>query len=217
MTDGALLARAFFLTGLRRLRVVAALLAIVRRLRVTAVRRAAEVRTDHLLRSSTRPAQTGPQPDGASRFTIMFTSQRDMFQLWASGAEQVPSVAFDIQEHRDVVVCLAARSGNEPDSGGHHSRVGGRKIVCPQEEPDPTGELVTDDGGLPVAVCPREEDPGLAADRSNDHPPLGAPVVGDRRNILVQLELEHVHEEVDGRRVLRRPGRRARDAPSAFT
>lgn len=115
--------------------------------------------------------------------------------------EQIPSVAFDIQEHRNVAVWLAARSGDEPDPGGNHSRVGGRKIVRPQEEPDPTGKLVTDDGGLPVAVCAREKDPGLASDGSNHHPALGAPVVGDRRNILDQLELEDVHEEVDGWRV----------------
>jgi hypothetical protein len=30
-------------------------------------------------------------------------------------AEQVPSVAFDVQEHRDVAVWLAPRSGDEFD------------------------------------------------------------------------------------------------------
>jgi hypothetical protein len=62
--------------------------------------------------------------------------------------EEVPAVAGDVEEHGDAAVGFGARRGDELDSGGRHPLVGGSEVVYLEEEPDPAGELVADDGGL---------------------------------------------------------------------
>jgi hypothetical protein len=71
-----------------------------------------------------------------------------------------------------------------------------------QEEPDPAGGLLPDYSRLPDAVGARQQQAGYRAGRPHDHPPLGAPVIGQRRAVLDELETQYVHEEADRRVVL---------------
>jgi hypothetical protein len=48
------------------------------------------------------------------------------------------------------------------------------------------------------AGCLREQNAGLAAIRTNHNPALRPAVVGQRRRVLHELELQHVHKETDG-------------------
>ena len=59
------------------------------------------------------------------------------------------------------------------------------------------GELLADGGGLMLAVGTCEQDAGLASLGTNDDPALRPAVVGQRRRVFDQLELQHVDEETD--------------------
>ena len=47
------------------------------------------------------------------------------------------------------------------------------------------------------SVGASEENPGLRTRRPDDDPPLGSPVIGQRRGILDEIEPEYVGEERD--------------------
>ena len=120
----------------------------------------------------------------------------------SGGADKVPLVACDVEEHSDLTVGFGARRGEETHSPGRHPRIGGAEVVHVEEKPDPFGHLPPDDGGLVLAVGPRDQQTGRGAWRPDHDPPLGAPVVGEGRGVLDELETQHVHEEADGRVVV---------------
>ena len=68
------------------------------------------------------------------------------------GPEQIPAVAADVQEHRDLPVRLGARCRYEHHPGGPHPLKLGVEVVDAQEEPDPARELLSYRCGLGVAV-----------------------------------------------------------------
>src|ERR1700733_10316103 len=74
------------------------------------------------------------------------------------GAEQVPFVAGDVEEHGDATVGLGARRGEEPHAGGRHAVDRGVEVVHPQEEPDAPGCLVAHGRGLVLAVRAGQQD-----------------------------------------------------------
>ncbi len=76
------------------------------------------------------------------------------------------------------------------------------EVVDPQEEPDPSGELASDDGTLLVPVGECQQDAGHRTGRPDDDPPLRSTVVGRRRRVLDQLEADAVDEEGDRRVVV---------------
>ena len=83
------------------------------------------------------------------------------------------------------------------DARVDHSLVSAIEVVDAKEQADAPGELLADDGVLMLAVCLREQDAGLASGGPNDDPALRPPVVGQRRRVLHELELQHVDEEAN--------------------
>ena len=114
------------------------------------------------------------------------------------GSEQVPAVAGDVDEHRHASVGLVAWLRHELDAVVEHPPPGGLEVVDSEEEADPAGVLPPDEVHLLLTVRLGEEQPGLRARRSNDDPPLRAPVVRGRRRVFDELEAEGVDEEPDG-------------------
>lgn len=96
-------------------------------------------------------------------------------------AEEIPPVACDVKEDRHPAVGLGARLPNEGNAGFRHSPVRRVEVFDAKKEPDPAGCLVTDSSTLAFTVCAGEKKPGLCTGRSNDHPPLWPPIVGERR------------------------------------
>lgn len=83
----------------------------------------------------------------------------------------------------------------------------GIEILDPQEEPDPTCDLVSDRSTLPVTIGACQQDSGGGGGRANDDPSLGTPVVGQGWGVLDQIETQSLHEEFDGWVVLRNDDR----------
>ena len=114
-------------------------------------------------------------------------------------SEKVPLVARDIEEDGDLAVGLGARRLHEGDPRRDHALVGRAEIIDLQEKADAAGELVADDALLLFAVRPGDQDAGRGTWRAHDHPPLGPSVIGERGDILDEVEAEYADEEVDGR------------------
>jgi hypothetical protein len=117
-------------------------------------------------------------------------------------SQEVPPVSGDVEEHRDTAVRFSARLTNERDASLGHPFVRGVEVIDSEEEPDPTGRLVTNRPSLAFPVRPSKEDACLSAGRPDDHPALGSPVIGQRWRVLDEVEPEHAGEEFDGRVVL---------------
>ena len=120
----------------------------------------------------------------------------------AGGSEQVPAVAFNIQEHRHLSIWLGPWRCNEAYARGEHARVRRVEVIHPEKETDPARELIPDDRLLMLPVGAREQNPRAASPRPNDDPALRPAIVGQRRNVLHELELQDVDEEIDRRLIL---------------
>ena len=117
-------------------------------------------------------------------------------------ADEVPFVAGDVEEHRDVAVGFGARCREELHARGRHPGMRRAEILDVEEETHSAGRLPPGDGGLVFAVSPRQQQAGRGAWRPDYHPPLGPALVRQGRGVLHELEAEHVHEEADSRVVL---------------
>jgi hypothetical protein len=62
-------------------------------------------------------------------------------------------IAGDVSEHGDAAVGLGARLGDELDSSGSHSLIRRVEVLHAQEQPDASGELMSDHGGLVLAFA----------------------------------------------------------------
>ena len=92
---------------------------------------------------------------------------------------------------------LVARRRDELHASRHHALIGGLEVIHAEKQPDAASELLADDGGLAVAVSACQEDTRVASAGSHDDPALRAAIVGQRRRVFHQLELQHVDEEAD--------------------
>ena len=81
--------------------------------------------------------------------------------------------------------------------------MGRGKVVHPQEETDPAGDLSADDLLLLGPVSPREQKAGGRSGGTHHHPALGPSVVGERWAVLGQLEAEDSDEKIDRGVILR--------------
>ena len=111
--------------------------------------------------------------------------------------EQIPAVAFAVEEDGNPPIGLVPWFGDELDVVGQHSLPGRFEIVDAEEQPDPTGELRSDRRCLSVPVGSGQEQTRLGARRPNDHPSFGPTIVRRGRRVLYQLEAEHVDEDAD--------------------
>lgn len=116
----------------------------------------------------------------------------------ARRAEQVPSVAFEVEEDDDAAVCLLAGFGDEPHAVVEHSLPGRVEVIDAEEEADTSCELLADCAGLLLTIGSREQQPRLRTRRPHDDPSLRSPIVGHRRRILDDLEAQGIDEEPNG-------------------
>jgi hypothetical protein len=116
--------------------------------------------------------------------------------------QEIPFVAGDVEEDCDPAVGLIARFGEELDSRLDHASVCGVEVVNLEEEADAAGELVADGCALLRTVGLGEQYAGLPAPGTDNHPSLRSPIVGLRRRIFDELEVERFDEEGDGRVVV---------------
>jgi hypothetical protein len=112
--------------------------------------------------------------------------------------QEVPTVSFQVKEHRQPPVRLVARRRDETYVRGNHALVSGIEVTDAQEQPNAARELLPDDAGLVIAVSARKENSGLPSAGSNDDPAFWAAIVGERRRVFHQLKLKHIHEKADG-------------------
>lgn len=116
--------------------------------------------------------------------------------------KQIPTIALDVEENRHLSIRFNARNADESDACGDHPGMHRIEIVDAKKESNPAGELLTSDGFLTVTICACEQNAGTTARWTHDDPSLRTPVIRERRNVFDELELEHVHEELDRRIVL---------------
>jgi hypothetical protein len=117
-------------------------------------------------------------------------------------AQEVPTVAFEIQEHRKSSVSLIAWRRDELHASGDHALVSRLEIVDAQEHSNAAGKLAADSAYLLLAVSTREQYGCLASMGTNHYPSLGAAIIRQRRRVFHQLELQYVNEEPDRRVVV---------------
>ena len=117
-------------------------------------------------------------------------------------SEQVPAVPGDVEKHRDLTKGFLARLGDELDAGVAHASVCGLEVLDAQEQPDATGELVTNCSLLTLAVGSGEEQRGRGAGRPHHDPALLPSIVGQRRRVLGEFKAEDADEESDRRVVV---------------
>ena len=117
-------------------------------------------------------------------------------------SEEIPPVSGDVEEDSDAAVGFGTRRAYEGDAGLGHPPVSSVEVIDAQEEPDPSGCLMTDGRALVLSVGAGKEEPSLRAGRADDHPAFWPPVIGERRRVLDEVEAEYTSEEGDGRVVL---------------
>src|SRR5215831_9296173 len=113
------------------------------------------------------------------------------------GTDEIPLVAGYVEEHSHAAIGLGTRCRHELNTGSCHPRVYGPEIFHVEEETDPASGLSAHNSGLVFSVSSREEQAGHGARRADHDPSLGAPVIGQGRGVLHELEAQHVHEEPD--------------------
>src|SRR5262245_13977429 len=89
------------------------------------------------------------------------------------GSDEIPAVALEVQEYRDVTIGLHTGRGREANTCRGHARMRRVKVVHVQEESHPPGELITDDRALSVTIGASEQDPRSSTGRTHDDPALG--------------------------------------------
>jgi hypothetical protein len=80
--------------------------------------------------------------------------------------------------------------------------VGRVEVVDTKKEPDSVSCLIGDGCSLAFSICTSKAKTRLRSRRADDYPPLGPPVVGERRRVLDEVEAEYTGEERDGGVVL---------------
>ena len=133
---------------------------------------------------------------GTKAFNWIGQCNRD--RLAGLGAEQIPPIAGDIEEHRNLAVGLGSRGGHELDAAIGHSLMSGGEIVNLQEESDPPGDLIADDRSLLLTVGAGQQQPGLRPWWPDDDPSLRATVVRQGRRVLGEVKAQHIDKELDG-------------------
>lgn len=111
--------------------------------------------------------------------------------------QQVPTVSFDIQEYCHVSIGLNARGGNESYPRSDHPLVRHFEVINAEEEPDPAGKLLANDGRLMLAIGACEQNASGTSDGTNNDPPFWPTIIRQRRNVFHELELQDIHKEVN--------------------
>lgn len=114
------------------------------------------------------------------------------------GSDQVPPIARDIQEHRDLSIWFDARTSDELDPGRDYAVVVRSEVVDVEKKANAAGVLVADHRRLLFAVGARQQQSGLRAGRAHHDPALRPPVCRERRRIFNEIEAQHVDKESDG-------------------
>ena len=118
------------------------------------------------------------------------------------GAEQIPSVPFEIHEHGNAPVWLVAWRRDDLDASGSKAFEGCVEVVDAEEHADAAGELLAGGALLLRTVSAGEQNAGPRAGGPDDDPTLRPAIVGLRGRVLDQLELENVDEKPDRRVVI---------------
>ena len=135
-------------------------------------------------------------------FPQFLSSCRRKLPVLRRRTDKVPFVAGDVEKHSDAAVGFGTRCREELHASGCHPCVRGIEVLNVEEETDPAGGLLPDDGGLVFPVSPREQQAGRGTGRPDYYPPLGPPVVRQGRGVLHEIEAQYVNEETDSRIVL---------------
>jgi len=102
---------------------------------------------------------------------------------------------------RDASVRLDARLGQELDACGRESRVDRVEVIDAKEQANAAGELRSGDRDL-LPIGARQQHAGLRTTRTDHHPAFRPSVIRGRRDVLDELEPEHLDEELNRRVVL---------------
>jgi len=113
------------------------------------------------------------------------------------GAKEVPLVAVQILEDRDLTIGLGPWCRQEFDATLGHVLVRRKEIVDAQEESHATGELPPDQSHLLITSSLGEQDATAGAGRANNDPSLRLAVAVERWRIIFHDTAEHVHEELN--------------------
>jgi hypothetical protein len=107
-----------------------------------------------------------------------------------------------VSQHDHPAVGLGARRAGEPDPGCGHPLVGRIEIIDLEEEADPPGDLLADDGCLLVPFGAGQQQAGGGPGRPDHDPALGTATPGCHGGrVFHQFEAQDADKEVD-RRVL---------------
>lgn len=93
--------------------------------------------------------------------------------------QQVPSVAFDVEEDGESAEGLVAGFGDERDPMFDHSLVRGGEVVDAEKESDAPGELLASGPSLIWTVRLCQQQAGFAIRRAHDDPTLWPSIVGE--------------------------------------
>lgn len=113
-------------------------------------------------------------------------------------SQEIPAVSFEIQKHGNPTVWFVARRRHELDPSCDHALIRSVEIINAQEQSDSTGELLAYDAGLVVAIGTRQQNACFGPLGTDNDPALRAPVIGKRRGIFDEPELQNIHKETDG-------------------
>jgi len=117
-------------------------------------------------------------------------------------SQEVPAIPLEIQKHGQSAIWLIARRRDEPHTCGNHTLISPIEIIDAQEHTDATRKLLAHNACLLFAVRTREQNACLASIWTNHNPTLRAAIIGQRRRVFHQLELQDVNEEADSRIVV---------------
>ena len=112
-----------------------------------------------------------------------------MAPIAAGFALRVPAVPFKIEKHCKSTVLLTARRRDELYASGDHALVDSSEVVDAQEH---TTRPANCRPALPMlfAVSTREQNTCLASAGTNHDPSLWAAIIGQRRSVFHELELQ---------------------------
>ena len=113
--------------------------------------------------------------------------------------EQVPPIAFRVQEHGDCSIRLLPGRSDEAHACCVQPLIRCVKVINAQEQGHPPRELVACGFELLLPVSAGQENACLGSRRAHHNPPFRATIVSERGAVLRQLEPEHGHEEIDSR------------------
>lgn len=114
------------------------------------------------------------------------------------GAEEVPTIAGDVDEDGEAAVRLIVRSGDELDAARPHAPVSGIEVVDPHDEADPAGMLHSDGVTLLISVCASQQQSRWCTRRPAHQPSLLSSIDRAGGCALDEIELQRADEERDG-------------------